>query len=277
MRCLFILFYFIQIQNYKSDASSVYKEHTKINNTTQSNYLINSIDKVAIGDKIKEKNKIKELKSLLKSCFEREIEKPYMWDIFTASNDSLLEFYSYKFFLINNVKFKSYYIKINYEDANYQCILIANETLNVEYNTMIVYEKLDSEEKYLRTCKIKEDNIQLVFKNPNNSVKNLFFKVKEGAILDYYDNQIVNKKWGAKKILNGNVFFEYQLKGKTNNHLKNGYWIEVKYSIDYKKNIIQDGNYIDGLRDGKWNFSPEGPVDMIKKFEKGKFIKQFYL
>ena len=171
--------------------------------------------------------------------------------------------------------FKSYYIKIDYEDGNYESILIVNEFLNTEYNSMIVYEELKSEVSHSRNAQIKGDKVEIIFKNPNPSV-NLDFKVKDGMFLDYFDLPVVNKKWGKKEILSGNEFFEYSLKGKTNNHLKNGYWIEKRYSFEYEKIVIEDGNYINGLRDGKWYFSPEGPVDMIKKFDKGRFMSKSY-
>lgn len=279
MKHFFYLLFLIQFQNCKSDTVSISNissnKEIKIDTTIQDNYLINSIDKIAIGKKIEEENKIKQLKTTLKNSFEREVVRPYMWDIFVSNNDTLLQFYNYKNFIINHVEFKSYYIKIDYEDGNYESILLVNESLNTEYNSMIVYEELESEENHSRNAQIKGDKVQIILKSPNRS-ENLDFLVKDGMFLDYFDLPIVNKKWGDKKILNGNEFFEYELKGNTNNHLKNGYWIEVKYSFDYEKNIIQDGNYVNGLRDGKWNFSPEGPVDMIKKFDKGRFISKTY-
>ena len=152
---------------------------------------------------------------------------------------------------------------------------MVNETLNSEYNSIIVFEELKSEEKYLRNTEVKGNKIEIIFKNLNPR-ENLVFQVKDGIFLDYFDLPIVHKKCGNKKIINSKEIFGYQLKGKTINNLKNGYWIEKRYSFKYNKSIIQDGNYVNGLRDGEWNFSSEGPVDMIKKFEKGKFIKQFY-
>lgn len=280
MKHFFYLLLLIQFQNCKPDTfkTSIISSNKeiKVDKTLQDNYLINAIDKIAIGKKIQEKNKIKELKNVFKNSFDREVIRPYMWDIFVSSNDTLLQFYNYKNFIINRVEFKSYYIKIDYEDGNYESILLVNESSNAEYNSMIVYEELKAEVNYSRKAQIKGDKVQIIFKSPNLS-ENLYFQVTDGIFLDYFDFPIVNKKWGDKKMLNGNEFFEYELKGNTNNHLKNGYWIEIKYSLDYKKNIIQDGNYINGLRDGKWNFSPEGPVDMIKKFNKGKFISKSYL
>lgn len=251
----------------------------KINNnlieSTQKNYLINSIDKSAIGKTIEELYKIKQLKAILKNTFEREVVRPYMWDIFVARNDTLLQFYNYKNFIINDMKFKSYYIKIDYEDGDYESILLVNESLDTEYNSMIVYEKLVSEVNHSRITQITGDRIKIIFKTPGQS-ENLDFQVKDGMFLDYFDSAIIDKKWGDKKILMGNVFFEYELKGNTNNHLKNGDWIEVKYSFEYGKSVIQDGSYVNGLRDGDWNYSPEGPVDVIKKFDNGRFVPKSY-
>lgn len=279
MKCFFYLLFLIQIQTCKSDTVSTSnissKKEIKVDTTIQDNYLISSIDKIAIGKKIEEENKIKQLKTTLKNSFEREVVRPCMSDIFVSNNDTLLQFYNYKNFIINHVEFKSYYIKIDYEDGNYESILLVNESLNTEYNSMIVYEELKSEEKHLRNAQIKGDKIQIILKSPNRS-ENLDFQVKDGLFLDYFDSAIVDKKWGDKKILMGNVFFEYELKGNTNNHLKNGDWIEVKYSFDYNQIIIENGNYINGLRDGEWYFSPEGPVDMIKKFDKGRFVSKSY-
>nr|WP_315238866.1 hypothetical protein [uncultured Flavobacterium sp.] len=277
MKYFLYLFFLIQIQNSKSETVSTStissNKEIKVEDTIQDNYFINSIDKIAIGEKIKDENKIIELKATLKNTFEREVVRPYMWDIFVAKNHTLLQFYNYKKFIINHMKFKSYYIKIDYEDGDYESILLVNEFLDNEYNSMIVYEKLVSEENHSRITQITGDRVQIMFKSSRQS-ENLDFQVKDGMFLDYFDSAIVDKKWGYKKILMGNVFFEYGLKGKTNNHLKNGDWVEVKYSFDYDQIIIENGNYINGLRDGEWYFSPEGPVDMIKKFDKGKFISK---
>lgn len=136
-------------------------------------------------------------------------------------------------------------------------------------------KKLNSEVKYLRISEIKADKLYISFKSPN-PVENLFFQLKDGMFLDYFDNKVVDEKWGEKEIFGLKEIFKYLLKGKTNNHLKNGYWVEKRYSFEYGKSIIQDGYYINGLRNGDWNFSPEGPVDMIKKFDNGRFVSKSY-
>ncbi|MCC2590847.1 hypothetical protein [Chryseobacterium sp. MFBS3-17] len=56
---------------------------------------------------------------------------------------------------------------------------------------------------------------------------------------------------------------------KTKHHLKDGYWIEKKYSMEYGKIIIEDGNYQDGVKDGEWNYFPDGPVDKIEVYKNG--------
>lgn len=273
---IYLLFLFQACQfNTNIKPKIVSNKIAKFNELTQEDYAIDSIDKKSIGTKIKELNKIKQLKDILKRSFDRQTEKPYMWDIFASSNESMLEFYNYSFFIIKSTKFKSYYVKINYEDANFKCVLLVNENLYTEYNSMIVYEELQSEEKYLRTTQIIGDKLYIIFKSPN-PVENLSFQIKDGMFLDFFEIQKIDKKWGDKKILNSKENFEYQLKGETNNHFKNGYWIEKRYSLEYGKSIIQDGSYINGLRDGDWNFSPDGPVDVIRKFDKGRFISESY-
>lgn len=276
MKYIFCLLFLFQIKNCKSETPSPSKissnEVVKVNKVLPDSYLINSVDKNSVGEKVEDQEKIKQLKNTLKSSFDRGAERPYMWDVFVSSNDDLLQFYQYKDFVINNNKFTSYYIKINYEDANYQGILLVNDTSNAEYNSMLVYEELNSEENYQRHTDVKGDKVQVVFKC-TDPVQNLVFQVKDGLFLDYFDSPTVDEKWGKKEKSNS---FEYELKGKTDNHLKNGYWIEKKYSMEYGKNIIEDGNYINGVRNGEWNFSPEGPVDMIKKFDKGRYLSKSY-
>ncbi|MGG7552844.1 hypothetical protein ACQ7CX_19715 [Chryseobacterium arthrosphaerae] len=243
--------------------------------TIQNNFnLINTIDQTAIGKKIEDQNTIQHLKRILSQSFNREIERPYMWDIFTSSNDTLLQFHQYKDFTIDNTVFKSYYINVNYEDAKYQGILLVNETTNNIYNSMIVYEQLISEEKYQRTSEVKGDKIYLQFMQGKSS-KNLAFLIKNGLFLDYLDTTFIDKQWGNKEMIHSNTVYEYQLKGKTNNHLKNGYWIEKRYSTDYRKSVIEDGNYINGIKDGEWNYSPEGPVDKIEVYKDGKVMKTY--
>ncbi|MCQ9637026.1 hypothetical protein MP477_18945 [Chryseobacterium sp. WG23] len=278
MKYILCLLFLIQIKNCKSETlPSQKKISPQISNTKSiiDNYSINNVDKNAIGKKIEDQNTIKHLKKLLSQSLDREIERPYMWDIFTSSNDTLLQFHNYKDFVLNNTTFKSYYIKANYEDAKYQCILTINETSNNIYNGMIVYEQLNSEEKYQRTSEVQGDKIILKFLRERSS-KSMIFQIKNGLFLDYFDVQNIDQRWGNKELTHSNTaVYEYQLKGKANNHLKNGYWIEKRYSTDYRKTVIEDGNYINGIKDGEWNYSPDGPVDKIEVYKDGKVIKTY--
>lgn len=133
---------------------------------------------------------------------------------------------------------------------------------------MVVYENLQSEENYSRFTELnRNDILNLKFSIGNIESQKQLFKVKNGLFLDYFESKIINKQWKNN---------EYQLKGETKHGLKNGYWIEKKYSIMYNKIIIEDGNYKDGLKDGEWNYSPEGPVDKIEVFENGKLKNTYY-
>lgn len=276
MKLIFCLLFLFQIKNCNSETLSTTKIQpaekiamANMNNVPES-YVINSIDQNAVGKKVEDKEKVKILKKVLKNSFQREVERPYMWDIFVSSNDSLLQFYPYKNFEINGVSFASYFVKINYEDGSYQGILLVDENSETPFNSMLVFEDLKSEENYHRYTEVKGDKIQ-VFLNGQNSKKDLQFQVKNGCFLDYFNTQAIDKKWGKKQ-----KDYEYFLKGKTNNNLKNGYWIEKKYSIDYNKNIIEDGNYVNGIKDGEWNYSPEGPVDKVEVYQQGKVVKVYY-
>lgn len=86
---LYILF-LIQFKNCKSEIQTSVNiiEKTDISSKKEVEkvdvYIINSIDKIYIGNKITEKDKVEFLKKTLSKSFEREIEKPYMWDIFTS-------------------------------------------------------------------------------------------------------------------------------------------------------------------------------------------------
>ncbi len=281
MRYILCLLLLLQFKNCKSEPLPLEKtskgNDTSIKQQTiiQDNYTINSIDENTIGQKIDDKSKVEFLKRKLSQSFDRDIEKPYMWDIFTSSNDTLLQFYSYKNFTINGFLFESYYININYEDARYEAILLINESEDNIYNNMIVYENLASEENYQRITKVEGDKLEIQCKK-DQSTKKLNFIVKNGLFLNYFQEQNVDKKWGNKEKRHSDIVYEYELKGQTVNHLKNGYWIEKKYSIEYGKIIIEDGNYINGIKNGEWNYSPDGPVDKIEVFKNGSITSTLH-
>ncbi len=277
MKFILCLLLLIQIQKCKPENVAISqfdgKERLKDQKSHIDTYLINFVEKSLIGSEILDQKKITELKNTLKIALSRQTERPYMWDVFVSSNSDLLQFYDYKVFTIENSKFTSYYFKINYEDGKYEGIILLNENSSNEYNSMIVYEELKSEENYQRTTKIEDNQINIKFAS-SNDYKNLTFKMVDGVFLDYFDEQKIDQKWGRKE---KNDVFEYELKGDTKSHLKNGYWIEKKYSVEYGKNVIEDGNYNAGIRNGEWNFSVDGPVDQIKTYDKGKVIKTLFL
>ncbi len=277
MRFIFCFLLLVQIQKCKPEnvaISQVDKKEVLKDQTIEIDpYLIDYVEKSLIGNEILNQKKITELKNILKIALSRQTERPYMWDVFVSSNSDLLQFYDYKVFTIENFKFTSYYFKINYEDGKYEGIILLNENSSSEYNSMIVYEDLKSEENYQRTTKIEDNQINIKF-DSTNKYKNLTFKMVDGVFLDYFDKQKIDQKWGRKE---NNDVFEYELKGATKNHLKNGYWIEKKYSVEYGKNLIEDGNYNAGIRNGEWSFSVDGPVDQIKTYDKGNVIKTLFL
>ena len=94
MKYFIYLLFLIQFQNCKPDTVNTSiissKKEIRVDKTSQDNYLINSIDKTAIGGKVNQENKVKQLKDLLKNSFEREVNRPFMSDIFVSSNNTLL-------------------------------------------------------------------------------------------------------------------------------------------------------------------------------------------
>lgn len=147
--------------------------------------------------------------------------------------------------------------------------MLVNPASGTEYNSMVVYENLTGEEKYQRYTRVEHDRIRVMFKETGN-VKNSEYLVKDGMFLDYLGPAAVDRKWSTP------ARFDYQLKGKTNNHLKNGYWIEKRYSIAHGKCMTEDGHYINGVRDGEWNYAAEGPVEMIRTYKNGKCVSIKY-
>ncbi|WP_293883398.1 hypothetical protein [Sphingobacterium sp. UBA1498] len=222
--------------------------------------LINSIEKGAIQKIITTPDSICALKKRLKCALERDVERPFMWDLFVSSNDTLLQFYNYKDLVIDGTTFKAFYLKVDYEDGDYQAILLVNELPFVEYTSLLCYEVLHSEETYRRYSEIKQSLVTIHLKT-EKADKALKYEFKDGLFLDYLSTPSVDKKWG-----------DYQLKGLTKDHLKNGYWIEKRYDIMFNKNMVEDGHYINGKRTGEWNYSESGPVQLIKTYRDGLCI-----
>lgn len=268
MKHISYLLYIFLFTNCKLEIELPKKNHTNFD-VQHPTLLIDSVDYNLIGKMYYNKEIVEKLKSVYKNSLERDFERPYMWDIFVSSNDTLLKFYEYnKSHDFNNQKIKYCYIKANYEDGNYEGLMLFNETNTNQYGSIVVYEKLESEESYNRSSKIiSNKKIEINFKFNDTEIKNQIFQINNnGLFLDYYKQEKIDEKWGS----------HYKAKGQTSNNLKSGYWIETRYSVEYNKIIIEDGSYIDGLRNGEWNYSPDGPVDKVEVFNKGELIKFYY-
>ena len=62
------------------------------------------------------------------------------------------------------------------------------------------------------------------------------------------------------------------MKGNVKNHMKEGEWEEKKYIYKFDKPVWINGNYINGLKDGEWYYSPNGPAEMVEFYKEGKLI-----
>jgi len=226
--------------------------------------LVKSIDKSAIQKRITAQDSIRQLKKRLRWALERDVERPIMWDLFVSSNDTLLKFHKYKDLVIGGTNFKGFYLKADYDDGDYQAVLLVNELSDGEYNSMLCYEALHSEETYHRYTEINQSLITAHLKMPAAN-RILKYEVKDGLFLDYLSTPSVDEKWG-----------DYRLKGLCKNHLKNGYWIEKRYDITRNRNMIEDGYYFNGKRNGEWNYSENGPVQIIKTYRDGQCISIKY-
>ncbi len=233
--------------------------------------------------------------------FRKDHSKPLInFDRVTDSKEKI-EVKKYVTFTINEKEYPSYLISFSYEnDELYKSILLSNPLLN---DGLIIYEKVLDEGEYLRTSKInkniitnsvfeiehfkydKDGNIsgQLAKKDSTLVLKNNYL-IQGNYFLEYFKevDSNLNKEWGDKEIIytkdgtDSSYVPLYKLKGKVQNHLKVGSWEERIYIMDYNKSVWIDGKYINGLKDGKWNYSPEGPVDKIEIYNMGKLIKTYF-
>ncbi|MCS4302304.1 hypothetical protein [Chryseobacterium sp. BIGb0232] len=235
-----------------------------------------SIDESYVGKEILHSAREKLIQTYKKSL-ERDFERPYMWDALLPDNENLIKIYTYKKYIINNQNFNSYCVKIKYEDASYEAILLTTDNLdtnNSDNSSIIVYENLISEELYKRYSKIDNANILNIVLQKNKKEYNHFqYLISENKFLDYFTNEEkqLNKNWGEHE----DNTYEYQIKGNIKNHLKNGHWEEKRYSFEYNKSIWMDGEYNNGIRNKEWNISPEGPVEKINVYNNGIIVKTF--
>lgn len=94
------------------NSSTSYTETNSKDNVSRiRNYSIDSINTSLIKGSIMDSIEVKKLKKLFKSALERDFERPYMWDIFAGSNDTLLRFYEYSDIILN----KKQNLKTKYE------------------------------------------------------------------------------------------------------------------------------------------------------------------
>lgn len=233
--------------------------------------VINKIDQAKIGKQLKDQKQISKLKNVFKVALQRQMERPQMWDLFVADNDTLMQFFPYQNFNIGDSSFHSFVIKVPYEDASYESILLTNNVDN-DFNSLLVYENLEAEVNYQRFSQVSGDLITVDMRSEKTLKEK--FQVNKGMFLDYLDAEKVDQQWGQKEKTNSGTISEYLAKGQTLNHLKDKYWIEKRYLIEYGKSVITDGNYINGLKDGEWNYSPDGPVDKTVIYKNGKVVSE---
>ncbi|MDR2238212.1 MAG: hypothetical protein LBE92_18970 [Chryseobacterium sp.] len=277
MKNLFLLIIILIINCCKGEQKEKFSDISLDNNISQNkpnnpNFI--SIDEALVGKEILNTTKEK-LVIIYKKALERDFERPYMWDAFLAENENLIKFYSYKDYIINNQSFNSFCIKIKYEDAKYEAILLVSKNLDAAINdqsSIVVYENLYSEELYKRFSNVDKTNIlNIVLEKSKKESKRYQYLIDKNMFLDYFikNNEKVNKNWDK----NESNTYEYQEKGEVRNHLKNGHWEEKRYSFEYNTSIWMDGDYNNGLRNKEWNISPNGPVEKIREYHNGSVVR----
>lgn len=246
-----------------------------VNDTT-----INNINPKFIGRKILGKEK-KLLINKYYLAINREIERPEMADSFMSNIDSLFEISEYKTVLINNINTKTYIVKIHFEDAKYESILLVLDKENYPYNCLVIYEMLKSEEDYKCYSNIN-NNIITVNRIGYSRKSTEKYIVKQNNFLNYFDNsQIDIPEWGPKEFvytkdgLDSTYQYLYIMEGKIKNHLKNGVWDEKRYLLEYDRSVWIHGEYVEGVRNGEWIYREGDPLSKNEFYEMGKLIKTY--
>ena len=248
--------------------------------------LINKIEFTFIGSEVKDKKDL-----IIKKYFNAINMTPdrHEMEDNSISNQEgkridiskMFSIFNYKVLEYNNVKIKLYIVKIKFEDAKYESILsVINEDETYNNSSLVMYEKLESEENYSSFSKINSGIVNVT----NSRKKQYKYLISEKCFLNYFND--LNKKikidWGEKEIVNtkdgldSSQIYKYGMKGQIKNHLKVGEWEEKKYIYEYDKSVLINGKYINGLKDGEWYYSPDGPVDKIELYSNGKLIKFSY-
>ena len=260
--------------------------------------LIESIDSSKISNIQDNKQKIIEL--FFKS-FQKDYNKPVINFNQVKNNHEKIEVKKYVDFIFNGKTLKTFLISFSYEnDELYRSILLANTVLD---DGLIIYEKVLDEGEYLRTSKFKKNIIinnlfkieHFKYDKKGNISEQLLsndsilfltrnYLIQENYIVEYYKEPYIkiNKEWGGKEIiytkdgLDSSYIYLYKQKGEIKKNVKNGKWLERRYLEEYNKSVWMDGQYINGLKDGEWSYSPDGPVDKVEVYSMGKLIKTYF-
>ncbi|PAM93833.1 hypothetical protein B4N84_16305 [Flavobacterium sp. IR1] len=259
--------------------------------------VINRIDSTKIRNVEIDKEKIIEL---YYKSFEKDYIKPITNFDGIKTGRVKIGIKKYADFYINQKEFKSYLISFDYEnDRLYRAILLANNSLD---DGLIVYEKYVNEGEYIRTSKVKDNIItnsiftieyyeydrngdisgHLEKKDTTLIIKNKYC-IRDNYFSEYFkkDNLEISKEWGDKEViytkdgLDSSYVSLYNMKGKVQNHVKNGDWEERKYIMEYDKSCWVNGKYVNGLKDGEWYYSPNGPVDKTEVYDMGKLLRTY--
>jgi len=260
--------------------------------------LIDAIDSSKINNFKGDKEKIIEL--FFKS-FQKDYNKPVINFNQVKNNHEKIEVKEYVDFIFNGKTFKTFLISFPYENNElYRSMLLTNTLLD---DGLIIYEKVLDEGEYLRTSKIDENIITnnlfrieyFKYDKKGNISKQLLNKnsilfltrnylIQENYLIEYYKeaSKKINKEWGDKEIVytkdgvDSSYIYLYEQKGEIKKNVKNGKWEERRYLEEYNKSVWMNGQYINGLKDGEWSYSPDGPVDKVEVYRMGKLTKTYF-
>lgn len=260
--------------------------------------IINSIDSARILNLDTKKEKII---GLFFKSLDNDYKKPLINFTRIKNSQEKIEVKKYINFNINKNKYQSYLISFSYEnDELYRSILLTNSNLD---DALLIYEKVIDEGEYLRISRLNKNLVESsvfqieYFKYDNEGniynektikdsllVSNNKYLVNENYFLEYFAKGNLNLKeqWGEKEIIytkdgvDSSFVYLYEKKGKIKNHLKTGDWEERRYISKYDKSVWLKGEYVKGLKNGEWNYSPDGPVDKVEVYNMGKLIRTYF-
>ena len=281
-----------KVDSIKIDTSKISTVKLNLHDT-----IINRIDSAKIRDLDVNKEKIIEL---YYKSFEKDYIKPITNFDGIKTGRVKIGIKKYADFYFNQKAFKSYLISFDYEnDRLYRAILLINNDLD---DGLIVYEKYVNEGEYVRTSKVNDniiansiftieyyqydrnDNISgNLAKKDTTLIQKNYYRIQGDQFSEYFEktNLTVNKQWGDKEViytkdgLDSSFVSLYKMKGKVQNHVKNGDWEERRYIMEYDKSTWINGKYVNGLRDGEWYYSPNGPVAKTEVYDRGKLLRTY--